>query len=400
MSGRTTDSVDRFDLAQRAVAVIGTTLDERRTAAECAAFLVGELCDAAAVDLFAEDEERRTHRGALRAAAAAGRPDLLDGLRHAPRGDVLVRALDAGHPITASLTTDDQSVVAALSVPLLAWDSAYGALLAVRTDRPFTDGEAAAVHYAARLTAAHLHHALEHERLRSTAFHLQQVLLAEPSRPHPNVELATRYLPVGNGTLVGGDWFEAVRLHYGRTLLVIGDVMGHGLDAAVDMNAYRSMLRYIASTDLPPHRILHRMDTAMSQEHNRRPATCLLALLDPARATVALAGAGHLPPALLHGDGTVELIPVPVGPPLGTGLSAYDMTALTVAPEDTLLMFTDGLVERRGEDIDASLARLTGLRLPPGQDVGRLLDEVLLRLDVQDAEDDVAALTARLRGGG
>jgi serine phosphatase RsbU (regulator of sigma subunit) len=209
--------------------------------------------------------------------------------------------------------------------------------------------------------------------------------------------MATRYLPAGSGTLVGGDWFEAVRLHYGRTLLVIGDVMGHGLDAAVDMNAYRSMLRYVASTDLPPHRILRQMDTAMSEEHNRRPATCLLALLDPARGTAAFASAGHLSPAVFHRDGAGELIPVPVGPPLGTGLADYEMTTLTLTPEDTLVMFTDGLVERRGEDIDVSLSRLARLRLQPGQGVSRLLDDIVLRLHVQEAEDDVAAIAARLR---
>lgn len=397
VTGSTAGSADRFALAQRAVAAIGSTLDERRTAAECARFLVEELCDAAAVDLFAQDEARPAAHSALHPMAAVGRTELLDSLRTAPRDDVLVRALDTGHPITTSFTTNDHGVLAALSVPLLARGRAYGALLALRTGRAYADDEAAAVHYAARLTAAHLQHAVEHHRLRTTALNLQQVLLAEPSRPHPNVEMATRYLPAGSGTLVGGDWFEAVRLHYGRTLLVIGDVIGHGLDAAVDMNAYRSMLRYVASTDLPPHRILRQMDTAMSEESNRRPATCLLALLDPDRGTAAFASAGHLPPAVFHRDGAGELIPVPVGPPLGTGCADYDMTSLTVTPEDTLVMFTDGLVERRGEDIDASLARLARLRLHPGQGVSRLLDDIVLRLRVQEADDDVAAIAARLR---
>ncbi len=397
VGGSEAGSTDRFALAERAVSAIGSTLDERRTAAECARFLVGGLCDAAAVDLFAQDEARPAPHGMLHPMAAEGRKELLDSLRTAPREDVMVRALDAGHPITTSFTTNDHGVLAALSVPLTAWGKAYGALLAVRAGRTFTDAEAAAVHYAARLTAAHLHHAVEHHRLRTTALNLQQVLLTEPSRPHPNVEMATRYLPAGSGTLVGGDWFEAVRLHYGRTLLVIGDVMGHGLDAAVDMNAYRSMLRYVASTDLPPHRILRQMDTAMSEEHNRRPATCLLALLDPDRGTAAFSSAGHLSPAVFHRDGAGELIPVPVGPPLGTGLADYEMTTLTLTPEDTLVMFTDGLVERRGEDIDVSLARLARLRLHPGQGVSRLLDDIVLRLHVQEAEDDVAAIAARLR---
>ncbi|MFJ6084901.1 PP2C family protein-serine/threonine phosphatase [Streptomyces sp. NPDC092369] len=408
MAGPAAGEADRFALAQRAVGVIGTTLDERRTAAECAGFLVEELCDAAAVDLFpvefgepfadkpARDEYRWADRGALRAVASAGRRALLDNLQHVPRGDILVRALDAGRPITASFTPDDQEPVAALSVPLLAWERAYGVLLAVRTGTAFDDDEAAAIHYTARLTAAHLHHAAENRRLRDTAFNLQEVLLAEPSRPHPNLDMATRYLPTGSNAVVGGDWFETVRLHYGRTLLVIGDVMGHGLDAAVDMNAYRSMLRYVASTDLPPHRILRQMDAAMSKDGNRRPATCLLALVDPARGTAAFATAGHLPPAVFHRDGTGELITLPVGPPLGTGFADYETKSLALAHDDTLVMFTDGLVERRGEDIDASLSRLAHLRLCPDQDVNAVLDEILTHLDAERADDDVAVITARL----
>jgi serine phosphatase RsbU (regulator of sigma subunit) len=224
---------------------------------------------------------------------------------------------------------------------------------------------------------------------------LQRTLLTDPGQPHPNLELATRYLPAGNGALVGGDWFETVRLHYGRTLLVVGDVMGHGLDAAVDMNAYRSTLRYVASTDLPPHRLLRQMDAVITDEGSRRPATCLLARIDPAQGVVALASAGHLPPVVFSEDGVGELVSVPVGPPLGTGLGGYDLSTRRLAAGETLLMFTDGLVERRGEDIEHSLARLTGLHPSPGATIHVLLDEVLDRLDARHAEDDVAALAVR-----
>ncbi|MFJ7902062.1 PP2C family protein-serine/threonine phosphatase [Streptomyces sp. NPDC096198] len=188
-----------------------------------------------------------------------------------------------------------------------------------------------------------------------------------------------------------------MRLHFGRTLLVMGDVMGHGLDAAVDMNAYRSMLRYMASTDLPPHRVLRRLDAAVSEEGTRRPATCLLVQVDPARGTASLTSAGHLPPALFTGDGTGELLDVPTGPPLGTGVGGYEPTTRALTLQDTLLLFTDGLVERRKEDIDVSLARLAGLRVRPGADVEELLSDVLDRLDAGHAEDDVAVLAARIR---
>ncbi|MFK4149206.1 PP2C family protein-serine/threonine phosphatase [Streptomyces sp. NPDC004065] len=335
--------------------------------------------------------------GDLRRVAVAGRRDLLDSLEKIPREDVSVRALDAGHPITASFTPGEGTDLVALSVPLLAWGRVHGVALALRTGRLFADDETAAVHYAARLAAAHLRHAEEYREAGDRVSGPRRVPPADPGRPHPHLDLATRYLPVGAGTPVGGDWCESVRLRHGRTLLVIGDVMGHGLDAAVDMNAYRSMLRYLASTDLPPHRVLRRVDAAMAEESGRRPATCLLALLDPARGTAALAGAGHPPPAVFHRDGTAELVRLPVGPPLGTGLGGHEAARLSLAQDDTLVLFTDGLVERRGEDIDTSLDRLAALRVRPGADAAGLLDEILDRLGARRADDDVAVVAARVR---
>ncbi|MFK0258560.1 PP2C family protein-serine/threonine phosphatase [Streptomyces sp. NPDC090445] len=416
------DRRDWRDLAGQAVESVGTSLDEQATCAELALFLCRQLCEAAAVDLLPEPVTTSHTRAGTRSAAgldrvaAVGRTGLLEAAVPQDGPGLSVRAVDDGHPITVSTAAGQpgreavHEAVHAVSVPLVGRGRLYGAVLAVRTDTPpdgggeggpgggaFTDEETAVVHFAGRLAAVHLRHAREHSATHSTALNLQQALLAEPGRPHPNLDLATRYLPSGTGVLVGGDWFETVRLHYGRTLLVIGDVMGHGLDAAVDMNAYRSMLRYVASTDLPPHRVLRQLDAAVSEEGTRRPATCLLVRIDPARGSAAFSSAGHLPPALFGPDGTGTLIDVPVGPPLGTGLGGYELTTRTVTPEETLLLFTDGLVERRGEDIDVSLARLAGLRLPPGTGVQQTLDQVLLALDAGHAEDDVAALAARIR---
>ncbi|MFJ2829585.1 SpoIIE family protein phosphatase [Streptomyces sp. NPDC087263] len=103
------------------------------------------------------------------------------------------------------------------------------------------------------------------------------------------------------------------------------------------------------------------------------------------------------PTVVLTGDGTGELLRLPVGPPLGTGVGGYERATRKLTPDDTLMMCTDGLVERRGEDLDASLARLAEMRLPPGAGVDELLDEVLVRLNARHAEDDVAVLAARIR---
>ncbi|MFE1292329.1 PP2C family protein-serine/threonine phosphatase [Streptomyces sp. NPDC058751] len=388
------------DVPDDAVESVGTTLDERTTCEELVAFLCRHVCEAAAVDLLPKDVAagRRAPDAELTRVAAAGRTPLLDP----PKGPrpLSLRALDEGRPITASIDLSGRTPRQVMAVPLLAHGRLYGVVPAVRRGAPFSGAEVAGAHRAARLAAVHLGHSRRHAALRDTVLDLQRALLAAPGRPHPNLEVATRYLPAGGGSLVGGDWFETVRLHFGRTLLVVGDVMGHGLDAAVDMNAYRSMLRYVASTDLPPHRVLSRLDTAVAEDGTRRPATCLLVRVDPARGIAVVAGAGHLPPVVFAGDGSGELLPLPVGPPLGTGVGGYQQVVRGLSPDDTLVMFTDGLVERRGEDIDESLARLAALRLPPGAGVGDLLDEALAALDAGHAEDDVAVLAARIRPRG
>lgn len=396
----------RLRAMERASQRIGTTLDERTTCEELVGFLYPERCDAVAVDLLGEEAVAMDafSPAALTRAATAGRRDLLEALfaeDARPRsagetGSGSVRAPDRGRPLTSATVVAGQHLLGAVSVPLLTRDRVYGVLVVVRAGSGFSDHEAAVVHHAARLAALHIGHARRHASVRRTALRLQRALLAEPGRPHPNLEIATRYLPSGSSTLVGGDWFETVRLHFGRTLLVMGDVMGHGLDAAVDMNAYRSALRYVASTDLQPHRVLRQLDATVSEEAERRPATCLLVRVDPARGIAAFASAGHLPAVLFSADGTAELLHVPVGPPLGTGLGGYELSTRTITSDETLLMFTDGLVERRNEDIDVSLARLAGLRVPAGAGVEQILGEVLVHLDARHAEDDVAVLAARI----
>lgn len=405
----------RLRTTEEAAERIGTTLDARTTCTELSRFLCQHIGDAAAVELLPEDAtaaHRPAEAPALRRVASAGLVKVLEARfpgdapegpaspespEGAENGSPLLRALAEDRPVTARAVLSGGMSAQALAVPLSAQGRRHGVLLVLRAGGSFTEDETATVLHAARLAAAHLAHARRHSSVQRTAMDLQRALLAEPGRPHPNLELATRYLPSGSTALVGGDWFETVRLHFGRTLLVMGDVMGHGLDAAVDMNAYRSSLRYVASTDLPPHRVLRQLDTAVAEDESRRPATCLLARVDPARSIAAFASAGHLSPVVFGGDGTADLLRVPVGPPLGTGAGGYEQITRTLTPDDTLLMFTDGLVERRGEDIDTSLSRLSRLRLPAGADVEQVLDEVLDHLDGLHAEDDVAVLAARIR---
>ncbi|MFD0142653.1 MULTISPECIES: PP2C family protein-serine/threonine phosphatase [unclassified Streptomyces] len=373
----------RLRAATDAIEEIGSHSDEQSVCEGLAGFLCRHGFEAAAVDVRPEDEP-----GWAR-LAVAGDPKLVDRVEPWQ---------ERGAPRTYADVAPGGDPVRVVSVALERQGRVVGSVSAVSARaHDLHEHETAMVHDAARLAAVHLGHARRLAATERTAFHLQQALVAEPGRPHPNLEVAGRYLPAGARTLVGGDWFESVRLHFGRSLLVVGDVMGHGLDAAVDMNAYRTALRDVASTDLPPHRVLRQLDSVIADDGGLRPATCLLVQVDPARGAATFASAGHLPPAVFAADGSADLVDLPVGPPLGTGVGGYEPVTRTLAPADTLVLFTDGLVERRGEDIDVSLARLSSLRLRPGSSPEELVDEVLQRLDAHHAEDDVAVLAARIR---
>ncbi|MEU6315483.1 SpoIIE family protein phosphatase [Streptomyces sp. NPDC047014] len=380
MSGQGGGSQWRLRTVEAAFDHIAAARDEVEACRAVAVFLAGSVCDAAAVEL-------------------GGGPGVAPE-RVAEAGDaVLLRAAPDPAPTTPLRTTaaPDGMTSHLAAVPLRAGDQVVGQVLAARARGPFDDDARAVLRFVARLVGVHIGWARRLAAVERSAVELQRALVSEPGRPHPNLEVASRYLPLGGRAVVGGDWFETVRLHFGRTLLVVGDVMGHGLDAAVDMNAYRAVLREIASTDLAPHRVLRQMDALSAADEGRRPATCLLARIDPARGTAVYAGAGHLPPVLFDVDGTGSLLEVPVGPPLGTGLGGYEALARPIGPGQTLLLYTDGLVERRGEDIDVSLARLTSLRVPVGAPPAAVVDAVCAGLDARHAEDDVAVVAARLR---
>lgn len=176
--------------------------------------------------------------------------------------------------------------------------------------------------------------------------------------------------------------------------------MGHGFTAAVAMSHYRSLLRSLAVSETTVGGLLDEADHRVAGVGLDRVATCLLALVDPCDGTATLAGAGHLPPALLHSGGRIELLEVPTGPPLGAELGGYEAVTVPIPPGAVLLLYTDGLVERRTLDIDASLERLTNLRLTVDEPLESVLDALLGRLMSSPAEDDVALLATRLPAAG
>jgi serine phosphatase RsbU (regulator of sigma subunit) len=232
---------------------------------------------------------------------------------------------------------------------------------------------------------------------------LQRSLLAELPEPD-HLELVSRYVAAADEAQVGGDWYDAFMVRDGSTSLVVGDVTGHDQRAAVQMAQIRNVLRGIAhAVSQPPATILHALDWAMRDLAVGALATVILAKIEqsPAEAarglrTLRWSNAGHLPPLLVHRDGRTELLTRPANLLLGLGMDVtrHDHTQ-QLDPGDTVLLYTDGLVERRGEHLDDGLRRLADtagrlVHLPLQQ----LCDELLDRL-VVGSEDDVALLAVR-----
>ncbi|MFJ9519783.1 SpoIIE family protein phosphatase [Kitasatospora sp. NPDC101801] len=422
----------RLAVLDQAATVIGTTLDMDTTCQELAAFLVPELADAATVEVFPHEADpgaRPVPAGTLRLrrAGLAAVPGLLARVRsfgepgtyvdYQP-GSSIQRCLESGRPMVDNVFTDAElsrsapnpdrvaayrasGLHSALVVPLSCRDKPVGTVTLLRADDSpaFDADDVATAQDLARRAAIALDNARRYTAEHHIALELQQALLAAPGRPHPGLDIATRYLPSGASALVGGDWFDAIALPQGRTLLVIGDVMGHGVQAAVDMSHYNSMLKVIARQQPAPHLILDTLDALMTEAAAERPATCLLVLADPVRGECTYASAGHLPPFLIEADGSNRLLHLPTGPPLGVGRGGHTSVTVPCGPGRTLLLYTDGLIERRGEDIDVSLDRLNTLRPLPGAALTEILDHVLHTLTPPGTvtEDDIAILAARFR---
>ncbi|MFJ6485109.1 SpoIIE family protein phosphatase [Streptomyces sp. NPDC091682] len=417
----------RLLLLDTAAVRVGTTLDVDTTCRELTEFLVPGLADAASVELIPREGPGGglPAGGALRLrrVAVASVRELLPRVRvlgaagehvdYQP-GSAVRQCLESGEPWRGNFSSDEAFSRAAPSadrvsayreagihsgvvVPLIAQDRPIGTLTLVRAgDSPaFGLEDVVVARTLAERAAASLAKAERFAREQGMALELQQALLSEPTFPHDDLEVASRYLPSGTGVLVGGDWFDCLALPGGRTLLVMGDVMGHGVEAAVAMSHYRSLIRALAASGNPPADILREADQVVFAGGLDRVATCLLVLVDRAAGTCVHASAGHLPAMVIGRGQGPFLAPVPVGPPLGTGYGRYEDASFELKPGCVLMLFTDGLVERRGEDIEASLQRLTGIPLPVDGALNEVIDTVLAALRVTDAEDDVTVLAAR-----
>ncbi|CAM5497466.1 hypothetical protein SAVIM338S_03549 [Streptomyces avidinii] len=230
-------------------------------------------------------------------------------------------------------------------------------------------------------------------RQREAAVTLQRSLLPQELEQPDDLRVAALYQPGGTEAAVGGDWYDVITLGAGRTALVIGDVMGRGVRAAAVMGQLRTAVRAYARLDLPPHEVLQLLDGLAAEIDASQIATCVYAVHDPNEGLLAYASAGHLPILVRDEDGTVRRAADPTGPPLGTGGWLHTSGTIALGPGSTAVLYTDGLVERRGEDIDegvASLERaLSGAQGTPAVICGRLMRA--LGVDA-DHDDDVAVM--------
>jgi serine phosphatase RsbU (regulator of sigma subunit) len=202
-------------------------------------------------------------------------------------------------------------------------------------------------------------HALEREREQRTVAETLQAALLPGTLPELGApELAVRYLPGVEGIHLGGDWFDVIATDDSHILVVLGDVSGRGLPAAAAMASLLYATRaYVAQGD-PPGVIVTKLSRILSVERTGKFATVLLVYADLAACRMTVINAGHLPPLLLHGEGA-EFIETHVGVPVGVSAEpSYTPITVPVSSGDTLLVFTDGLVERRGENLDVGLERL------------------------------------------
>lgn len=229
------------------------------------------------------------------------------------------------------------------------------------------------------------------ERLVDT---LQQALLPRALPVAPGTAVAARYRPAETNTEMGGDWYAVVALPDGCLGVAIGDVAGHGLDAVADMAAARFSLRALALTERRPEVVLDRLNQVVRVFEGDTMITALYGVLDPSDNTWTYASAGHVPAVLCRSDGTTRLLDECLDPPLGiaTGFSARQEV---LTPGDTLLLYTDGLVERRVQGIDLDWLRRACEQGPTEPE--SLCDHVLDALLGDSANtDDVAVVAVNL----
>ncbi|BDM69127.1 hypothetical protein HEK616_26140 [Streptomyces nigrescens] len=441
---------ERLALLNDASVRIGSTLDVTRTGQELADVAVPALADFVAVDLLdsvLRGEEpvpgpvdssllmrrcgqQSVNEGCPEAGLAVG-----EAVRRSPASPI-TRCLLAGESLveaaldqtSSAWVTEDPARGAVIRAygfrsvmvaPVQARGVTLGAATFFRSRRlgPFTADDVRLAEELVARAAVCVDNARRYTRERTAARVMQQNLLPHELTGGSALEVASWYFPADAPSGVGGDWFDVIPLSGARVALVVGDVVGHGINAAATMGRLRTAVRTLANLDLPPDELLARLDDlviGLVKTYGAEPAetgnatvaatfmgaTCLYAIYDPVSRRCCMARAGHLPPAVAGPDGTVELVDLPAGPPLGLGSLPFEAVERELPEGSLLALYTNGLIETCDPDIGVGLARLSGALTMPGaalKDIGGRAVKALL---TGPPSDDAALLLARTRALG
>ncbi|NUR01683.1 MAG: SpoIIE family protein phosphatase [Streptomyces sp.] len=430
---------ERLQLVNEASVRIGSTLDVTRTTQELVDVLVPALADLVSVDLLDLQEHggepplRLTAPVGLRRAAHLsvnpGTPEAVlkpGQLEHYPAGSPQADSLIAGRTIVASVSSGDldqwlswhkaraervkeYGIHSTMSVPIQARGQTLGVAVLTRFRRPdpFSADDVLLAEEVTTRAAVCIDNARRFSRERETALALQRSLLPRSLPRTAAVDAASRYLPAARAG-VGGDWFDVIPLSGMRVAMVVGDVVGHGIQASATMGRLRTAVRTLADIDLAPDELLTHLDdlvVRLSAEagNDGSPgevgATCLYAVYDPVSRRCTLARAGHPPPVVVPPGGVPQQVELPAGPPLGLGGLPFESAELELREGSVLSFYTDGLIETRDRDVDASHRMLCDALETYSDSLDETCDRVLhALLPSGGALDDVALLLARTRG--
>ncbi len=431
LSGKAALARDRLRLLYDISVTVGTTLDVARTAQELTQASVPGFADFTTVDLvdgvLAGEELVAGHTTDMRRAALSGvgedPPFYPVGrlIRFVPSSPQAQGVAGARGVLAANLRDSpgwhaqdperahaimEHGIHSLITVPLRSRNVVLGVANFWRSEgsEPFEVDDLSLAEEVSAHAAACIDNARRYTREHSMAVTLQQSLLPSQLPEQQALEVAYRYLPAQAG--VGGDWFDVIPLPGARAALVVGDVVGHGLHAAATMGRLRTAVHNFSALDMAPEELLSRLNELALQADpdgmdfsaaGLTGATCLYAIYDPVARRCTIARAGHLPPAVVAPDGTVEFAEVPAGPPLGVPGLPFDSVDLDLEAGSRLVLYTDGLIERRYQDIDVGLGELRDVLAGASRTAEGTCQTVLETLLPQRQEDDIALLVARTR---
>ncbi|WP_052858219.1 MULTISPECIES: ATP-binding SpoIIE family protein phosphatase [Streptomyces] len=425
---------ERLEFLNEVSGRIGTSLDLARTIQEVSAAVVPRFTDVAGTYLREQvvagegfpdgppDATTLWHRVAVEHNDEPGRWDDVVPVGESmpfPVQTPFFQCMTTGQPVLVPRISDDMgNAIAAqfekrdisplinrrslLVVPLKARNVVLGFMILLRHPErtEFNDMDRVTGAELAARAGLVLDNARMYTFQENVAETLQDSMLPHIAPRMAGCDTATRYLPGTRLGRVGGDWFDTIKLPGSRTALVVGDVMGHGLNSAAMMGQLRTAVQTMAAIDMHPAQLLRSLDDLAQRLGDSYLATCLYAVYDPIGQRLTIANAGHIPPVLVRAvDGRSELLELPTGAPIGVGGVPFEAVTVPVAAGDRLVLCTDGLVEVRGEDIGVGLAALAESAAHPAASMDDACDAIIRALNVQDdRKDDVALLMARLNG--